>query len=78
MNPENTNKLKQRVAPGIWIDQNNHVHLSIPELLQVVDLPNTPENREIVKQMAAKLVRKQCPEAIVLFRANEKSKGEKI
>lgn len=78
MNPENTNKLKERIAPGIWIDMNDNIHWSIPELLQMVDLPDTPENREAVKQIALKVVRAQNPQATVMFRANEQSKGEKL
>jgi len=38
----------QQVAPGIWIDRHGGVHWSVPELLALVDLEDTPANREAV------------------------------
>jgi len=37
----------QRVAPGIWIDREGYVHISVPELLAHFGWPDTPENRAI-------------------------------
>ena len=45
-----------RIATGIWVDASGHIHFSIPELLAMVDLPNTPENRDRVVEMAAAIV----------------------
>lgn len=45
-----------RVAPGIWIDRQGGVHFSIPELLALVDLPDTPANRaEVVRTITRTL-----------------------
>jgi hypothetical protein len=37
-----------RVAAGIWLDRAGRIHVSIPELLELFDLANTPENRAAV------------------------------
>ncbi len=28
-------QLKERIAPGIWVDQTNSLHFSIPEILEL-------------------------------------------
>jgi hypothetical protein len=35
---DKTNKLKKRIAPGIWEDQKGQIHFSIPDLLALYDL----------------------------------------
>jgi len=40
-----------RIAPGIWRDRHGDIHFSVVELLALVDLPDTPENREQVFAM---------------------------
>jgi hypothetical protein len=35
---------QERIATGFWRDANGHVHVSIPELLDMVGLEHTPEN----------------------------------
>lgn len=46
-----------RIAPGIWMDRDGDVHYSIPELLALVQLPDTPENRAVVAEMIARDLR---------------------
>lgn len=46
-----------RIAPGIWIDRDGDVHYSIPELLALVQLPDTPANRAQVAEMIARDLR---------------------
>jgi hypothetical protein len=38
-------QLSRRIAPGIWEDVQGNPHWSIPELLELMDLEDTPENR---------------------------------
>lgn len=45
---ENQQRDGTRIAPGIWMDRDGGVHWSVPELLALVDLPDTPENRAAV------------------------------
>ena len=66
MNPRN--ELGRRVAPGIWIDRAGDTHFSIPELLKVVDLPDTPEHRALVEAMLRKRLAKEMPQAKIIFR----------
>lgn len=62
------NQLGQRIAPGIWIDREGSVHWSITELLQMVDLPDTPENRTRVAAMLREKVLKASPSATITLR----------
>jgi hypothetical protein len=59
-----------RIAPGIWRDKDGDLHYSIPELLAMVDLDDTPANREqVVRTCTAQLralgltIIRQDPEA---------------
>ena len=40
-----------RIAPGIWQDRHGGIHFSVPELLALVELSDTPEHREAVVRM---------------------------
>jgi hypothetical protein len=73
---EKANQMKERVAPGIWIDQNGDLHFSIPELLDLYDLPHTKENFDRMKQVCAQVVRQRHPKAIIKYR--DKNHEEKI
>lgn len=46
-----------RIAPGIWRDRDGGVHFSIVELLALVDLADTLENREAVARIAEEVSR---------------------
>lgn len=41
---------KKRLGPGFWVDEDDNLHASLPELLEYFDLAHTEENEE---QMAA-------------------------
>jgi len=45
-----------RLAPGIWLDADGDVHFSIPELLAMVDLEDTPANREEIAQLVTAIM----------------------
>jgi len=46
------NQFKRQLAPGIWEDMNGNPHFSLPELLALVGLEDTPEHRA---KLAAKI-----------------------
>lgn len=46
---------KRYIAPGIWIDGNDNVHFAVPEILAHLNVPDTPENREIVAEIARRI-----------------------
>lgn len=72
------NKLGKQIVPGIWEDADGHPHFSIPDLLALFDLPDTPENHEIVKAMLVDLLKKNSPNAPVIFRKSPDDDGEDI
>lgn len=59
------NQMKRRIAPGIWEDKDGDIHWSIPELLALVDLPDTAENRQIVTEMLRNMLRKAGSPVII-------------
>lgn len=46
-----------RIAPGIWMDRDGHVHWSIVELLELVDLEDTPDNRAAIVEITERVAR---------------------
>lgn len=73
------NKLGKRIAPGFWEDADGNAHVSIPELMQVVGLEDTPENHEKVKQMIVEMLTKDNnPDQSIIFRKTPDSPGEVI
>lgn len=72
MNPKapspNRNKLRKRHAPGIWEDRDGNVHFSLPELLELFELEDTPENRRIATENIRAMIRKQNPDATIVER----------
>ena len=57
------NQMKRRIAVGIWEDMEGHIHWSLTELLAMVDLPNSPANRERVTGLLEQVIRKNNPSA---------------
>ena len=47
----------RRIAPGIWLDVDGDLHYSVPELLALVDLEDTPANREQVVRTITESIR---------------------
>lgn len=68
-NPNNPrNQLRRRIAPGIWEDRAGHIHWSIPELLKMVDLPETPENMAKVRAMLEEQMKTANPGVKIIHR----------
>lgn len=57
----NRNKLKERIGPGFWIDQNDHLHVSLPEMCEACGLPPSEENMQIAKQAVMEMMLKRDP-----------------
>lgn len=72
------NQLGKRIAPGIWEDADGCTHFSIPELLALFDLEDTPENHTIVKQNITSMFKEHHPNQSVVFRATPDDKGTVI
>ena len=54
-------KLKERIADGIWIDMDNHVHFSIEELRIKFDLPDTPEVKQRMDEICMEIAKQKNP-----------------
>jgi hypothetical protein len=61
-------QLSRRIAPGIWEDVQGNPHWSIPELLQLFDLEDTPENRARVTDTIREVLLRKNPHATIVFR----------
>jgi len=46
----------RRLAPGFWVDRHGQLHISIPELLAVAKLPESPEDRAAVLQIVNEFI----------------------
>jgi len=65
------NQLKKRLGPGIWVDQNDHLHISLTELLDKECLAHTEENMKKAEEIARKLLAEIQPQAEVVYRKNK-------
>lgn len=55
-----------RIATGIWRDRDGCVHISVPELLELFDIADTPENRERCVQTVQQALLDEHPDAILI------------
>ncbi len=70
--PENAklprNQMRRRLAPGIWEDMEGNVHWSVTELLEFIEMEDTPANRTAVTEILNKIVRENVPKATIINR----------
>ena len=50
-----------RLAPGLWVDRSGDLHISLIELLELFDMPDTPATREEVSQIAYAMLEETFP-----------------
>jgi len=53
---------------GVWTTNGQDVHLNVPQLLKICDLPDTRENRELAVKIAVKLAAERWPDAQIIAR----------
>lgn len=51
------------LAPGIWLDRNDCVHFSVPELLAAFGEADTPANRARMTTVIRRLLAERFPNA---------------
>jgi hypothetical protein len=56
-------RLLERIAPGVYSDGRGTMHLAVPELLTAHGWPDTPENRDMVIDVARDLIASVNPNA---------------
>lgn len=66
------NQLKERLGPGFWIDQNDHLHISLSEMCEAVGLPVTEENMELARQATLEMIKQKQPQAQIVDRRTPK------
>jgi hypothetical protein len=49
------------IASGIWLDRAGDVHFSIPELLELFEIADTPANQEICREIVEAVIRNHDP-----------------
>lgn len=54
-----------------WVDDNGYLHISIPEFLEALGMPNTPENQEIARQEIARAFKAEGATTPVIYRPEE-------
>jgi hypothetical protein len=50
-------KVKEVVAPGIWIDTNDQLHISISDLLDEFGWPHDDEHKTFLERKVQEMVR---------------------
>lgn len=63
---------------SVWEDKKGQIHFSIPELLRLHDLEDTPENNAEVKKMIMELMKKFNPNTEVRYRKSPTDDGEDL
>lgn len=56
----------RRLGPGIWVDRNENVHFSIPELLTWFGWEDTPIHREVVTAVVHTAVAQKFPKSTIV------------
>ena len=58
----------KRIAPGIWQDAEGNFHHSTRELLAMVGLEDTPENRDALKRLITQVLKQHNPNVTIIER----------
>jgi hypothetical protein len=51
-------EFKKRLGPGVWVDQDDNMHFSLPELCQYFDLEPTAANQKKIRAVVAEMIEK--------------------
>jgi len=57
----------QLLGPGMYLDQENNMHMFPPEFLASLGWPDTKENREMLYEIALGMIRKSLGKNIPAF-----------
>jgi hypothetical protein len=62
---------RKQLAPGVWMDADDCVHVSVPDVLRHFGWPDTPENREIITQATREVMSNANPDATIVEQETE-------
>lgn len=75
MSTDKRNQLKTRIALGFWEDMEGAIHVSIPELCEVVGLEYNEENRLKIVDM---LMDQAGSKTRMIYRSSPEDKGQEL
>lgn len=61
----------RKLGPGVYVDESRSppdLHIDVPELLQANGYADTPQNRELMTQVAREIVAEQWPDTVIHVR----------
>lgn len=61
----------RRLGPGVWVDVDNGLHFSVPELLAVLRVRDTPENRDVLMVIIRDLLAEWYPDVNAIEQIEE-------
>lgn len=53
----------RRLAPGVWVDRNGGLHFSAPDLLALLNVADTPANRDELTKHIREYLSTATPDA---------------
>lgn len=56
----------RRISPGAYIAADGALHLSIPEMLDALGIPDTPESRELMTQFCREMLPRLVQDAEII------------
>jgi hypothetical protein len=63
-------RFKERIKRGMWLDMDDNVHFSLPEICAELDLEVTKENMATVRAIVAEMIRDYGkPDAQIIHQA---------
>ncbi len=58
---DNRLKVKETICPGLWVDTNNELHVSITDILDHMGWPHDDEHKTFCEREIQKMIRKLQP-----------------
>ena len=62
------NEVKEILGPGAWIDMENNLHFSLPDILKHLGIADTSENRAELEEELKQITLRRCPGAKITVR----------
>lgn len=58
---DNRLKVKKILTPGIWVDTNDELHVSISDILDDLDWPHDDEHKTLVERQVQEFLIREIP-----------------
>lgn len=67
---DKSNIVKKTLAPGMWVDQNDVLHVDVPAMLRYLRLPLTEANQSMAVSVAREIFAKLYPQTPIVERSD--------